>query len=118
MSDDYNDEMEKKTYLNIFIEHNYYGIDYGEMCGAADLEGNIVIPVKNYQYFIDDFEYIFVKEFDSDWEAYFLFGEKIKKIKYDDICYREDEFLAIKVYGKSQFYDLTSYNDDEEEEYE
>jgi hypothetical protein len=26
--------------------------------------------------------------------------------------------LAIKVYGKSQFYDLTSYNDDEEEEYE
>ena len=115
MSNDYYDDTKNENTLTIFQEDNYYRIEYEEMRGVADLKGNVVIPLRNYQYFIDDFEYILVKEFDSEWEVYLLWEDSIKKIEYDDVCYKDYEFLVIKVRGKWEFYDLTYYEEEEVE---
>lgn len=100
----------------ITIEKDYIQLEYGELIGIADLQSNRVIPVKAYEWFIEEDEYIFVKEVDEEWEVYWVEHAAIHKLKCERIVYEEDEYVLMKVGGGWIMCDLTYYLDDSDEE--
>ena len=115
MKDDYD---EKMIYPKILVGNYFIEIEYLNKLAIADLNWNIVIPLKEYEWLIPDADFIFVKEFDGEWEVYEVFDKCIEKAEYDDIFYQEEEFVAIKLYGKWEFLDLTEDFFDKEECFE
>lgn len=112
MKDDYDGKM---GYPKILVGDYFIEIEYLDKLAIADLNWNIVIPLKEYEWLIPDSDFIFVKEFDGEWEVYEVLDKSIEKIEYDAIFYQEEEFVAIKLYGKWEFFDLTEDFFDEEE---
>ena len=99
----------------ITIEKNYIQLEYGELIGIADFQSNIVIPVKAYEWFIEEDDFIFVKEVDEDWEVYLIENKTVRKLEYDEVRYEEEEYVLMKIDGGWILCDLTYYLDESEE---
>ena len=111
--------MENYIHPAITIEKNYITFELGDSIGIADRNGKVIIPFKDYEWFIPGYEFFYIKEFEKEWELYDLRGETIERIEYDDIVYKEDEFVMFKVEGHWDLCDLTYLTDpDMDEEYE
>ena len=104
--------------LEINIERNFIRLEYGEYIGIADLQSNIIIPVKIYEYFIEDDSLIFAKEVEGEWNVYRVGGKNIQKLEYEEIVYEEDEYVLIKIDGRWELCDLTYYLAEPDEDFE
>ena len=102
----------------ITIEKDYIQLEYGEFIGIADLQSNIIIPVKDYEWFFIEDDLIFVKEVDEEWELYWIHDKTVQKLECEEIVYEEDEYVLMKADGHWVMGDLTYYLEMSEEEIE
>ena len=104
-------------YPRITIQEHFMEITYGNYFGIADLGGNIKVPIKEYECVLSDYDFIAVKEFDNDdWQLFEVYNDEIIELIYDEIIYREDEFLLVKLDGHWEIYNLEDYIEDDYED--
>ena len=114
MENDFFGENGYRMYPMILIQEHFIEITYGNYFGVADLGCNIKVPLKEYECVISDYDFIAVKEFDNDeWQLFEVCNNQIVELIYEEIIYREDEFLLVKIDGWWEVYNLKDYTEEE-----
>ena len=117
MGNDFLGDNGEVMYPRITIQEHFMEITYGNYFGIADLGGNIKVPIKEYECVLSDYDFIAVKEFDNDdWQLFEVYNDEIIELIYDEIIYREGEFLLVKLDGRWELYNLEDYIEDDYED--